>query len=334
MNDDLIVINSYPNTVERETILDTCIKQLKKTNKEILLVTHYPVNRKIQQSVDYFIYDKRNHIIDESALYWYRNDNFYLQTGAFGFGSASYAVLLSIQNAFCFAKHLGKKTFYYFEYDYIIDNEDLKSIDLLKNELDEKGKKGYVRIKTHGGDFRLEAICTTFFVLDVDFYFENFKMMRTHEEYVEASSGGVALEFYFYKFLSENLKHLDVDYNDLRFKKDFFPNSRFNLSSYEKGHFIDILPEHKSKKSVLIITNPKNSLREYKIIFLKNDNSRSEDVVPIHSNGYYFNVLHKTVENIQVFHKENDEWKLVYDKDPNIEVNNKRKYEYVRINNE
>jgi len=49
MNDDLIVIGSYPNTVEKEIILENCIKQLKKTNKDILLVSHYPVRREIQQ---------------------------------------------------------------------------------------------------------------------------------------------------------------------------------------------------------------------------------------------------------------------------------------------
>lgn len=329
MTDDLIVINAYPNTIEREVILENCINQLKKTNKEILLVTHYPVKIKIQQLVDYFIYDIRNPILDTSMLYWYGNEDFYLQTSTFEFGAASYTVLLSIQNAVYLAKSLGKKIFYYFEYDCLISDQDLKKIDFLKTEIFKKGKKGYVQITTHGMDIKNKGVGMLFFMFDIDFYIKTFKIIHSIEEYKKSVKNGVALEFYLYQMLYKNISEVEVE--EKVYIREFFPSSELNLSSYETSHFIDVLPEKKSRKPILTFTNPKSDVRDYKILFLKNDNNISEVEVSVMLNGYYYNCIPKEIKNIKVFYKENNNWELVYDKIPSVEVKNKKDFEYVRI---
>lgn len=329
MNDDLIVINAYPDTIEREIILENCINQFKKTNKEILLVSHYPIKVKIQQLVDYFIYDIRNHMLDESMLYWYGHEDIFLQAENLGMGTASYAVLLSIQNAVCLAKNLGKKIFYYFDYDCLISDKDLKKIDLLTDEIYKKGKRGWVRTNTYGIDMKNLGIHTNFFICEVDFYFENFKILQNREEYKKLCNNGITLEFYFYQSLSKNISQLNV-INGV-YLKEIFPTSGLNLSSIELSHFIYILPEKKSRKPVLTITNPKSELREYKILFLKNGNI-NEVKISVSPNGYYYNILDKEIEKVDVFYKENNNWELVYDKIPIIEVKNKKDFEYVRIN--
>lgn len=329
MSDELIIIDSYPNTIEGEDILDNCVNQLKKINKDILLVTHYPVKRETQQLVDYFIYDKNNPLLDESMLYWYGNDNFYLQTSAFGLGSASFAILLSIQNAVCLAKHLGKKMFYFFEYDCLISDKDLQNIDLIKNEVYKRGKMGHIQIDTHGVDIKNKGVCTIFFMFEVDFFLKNFAILANCEEYKKFIKNGITLEFYFYQILSKNFSQLYI--KEKSFLKEIFPNSRLNISTNQSSHFIDVLPEKKSRKPILTITNPKSDVRDYKILFLKNDNNINEVEVSMMLNGYYYNYIPQEVKNIKVFNKKNSNYQLVYNKNPIIEVKNKKDFEYVRI---
>jgi len=330
MNDDLIVIGSYPNTVEKEIILENCIKQLKKTNKDILLVSHYPVRREIQQLVNYFIYDTRNPMLDQSDLYWHKSKNFYFQTKLFGFGSHSFSILLSIQNAVCFAKNLNKKVFYYFEGDCFISDKDLQNIDLLKNEVYKKGKRGYIQTDTHGGDVRNNGVCMLFFMFEIDFFYENFDILQSCDEYKNKVINGITLEFYFHQNLSKNIAQLDVE-NNSSLREKTFPNSHFNLTTFQLNHLIDILPEEKSKKAILVITNAKKNNREYRISFLRNDNIIGKAEVSLLPGGYYYNILNEEIKYVHVFYKENNNWKLVYDKDPRKEVKNKIKCEYVRI---
>ena len=332
-NDDIIILNSYPDTVERITILKNSLLQFKKTNKEVLLATHHPVDIEIQQLADYFIYDKRNQMLDQSMLNWYKNGKFYFQSCSGDLGRASYAGLLSIQNAICFAKDLGKKLVYYFEYDCLISDYDLKRIDLLKNEIYKKGKRGYVRLDTHGRDMLNKGVTTLFFIIEVDFFFENFNIMKSPSEYKNNVNHSIALEFYFYQGLSKNLSQLEVVESD--YLKENFPNSEFNLSSFESSHFIDILPEKITRKLVLAITNPKDITKEYKILFLEDDeNNISEDVVILTKEAYYYNILLEKVKRVKIFYKENGNWKLVYNKKPYTEIKNKNEVEYVRFDHE
>jgi hypothetical protein len=62
MKRDLIIIGSYPNTKLSEEVLIKCISSLK-DKFDIALATHYPVDKEIQNLVDYYIYDSYNHLI-------------------------------------------------------------------------------------------------------------------------------------------------------------------------------------------------------------------------------------------------------------------------------
>ena len=52
---NLITIQCHCNTKEKVSLLNKNIKLLKKENFKILVVSHVPVNEKIQDKVDYFI---------------------------------------------------------------------------------------------------------------------------------------------------------------------------------------------------------------------------------------------------------------------------------------
>jgi hypothetical protein len=55
---NIIIINSYANTEEKVNLLLNYVKQVKKTNCDILLTSHLPLPPNIVALVNYYIYDK------------------------------------------------------------------------------------------------------------------------------------------------------------------------------------------------------------------------------------------------------------------------------------
>ena len=63
--DNLAIITSHCDTLDKIDLLKGLIKQLKNLNIDILLYSHLPLETSIQQEVTYYIYDK-----DNPVLYW------------------------------------------------------------------------------------------------------------------------------------------------------------------------------------------------------------------------------------------------------------------------
>jgi|TARA_R110000823_G_scaffold236385_4_gene362088 hypothetical protein len=73
MNNNLACILSHCDSSEKLISLENNIKTLKKCGFKILLASHIPLDKKITSSVNYFIYDKSNPILnfpEKALLYW------------------------------------------------------------------------------------------------------------------------------------------------------------------------------------------------------------------------------------------------------------------------
>lgn len=314
--EDLIVVNSHPNTLEKEQILKNCINQLRKSEREILLVSHFPVREKIYKEADYYNYDKRNFESEKSMLFWYENKGIYFQTFSF-LRNFSAAVFISIQNSFYLAKALGKKYIYYFEGDCFISDNDIKKLDIIKNKILKDKKNGWVIIKRYK---ELKGISTCFFILDVDFFINNFSFVDKIEDI-----GSYILETFMYKHISANINMFSITEKTLG---DIFPESQINLISNDySSHFIDILPEKKTKRPTLVITENKGVQKEYKIEFIKDEGIISTESVIISPKGYYYNILHPSVCRVKVSHDN----QIVFDYEPKRYCKTKKKDEYIRI---
>ena len=114
--DEVIILNAYINNDSKEKLLNKCIDQLLKLNREIMIVAHTPIDKKIIDRVHYYIYDYDNTFLPSNLAdcFWFSDSNIYYQTNKYGYAIHSYAVWRSIQNAVSFAKILGKKFFYHF----------------------------------------------------------------------------------------------------------------------------------------------------------------------------------------------------------------------------
>jgi autotransporter strand-loop-strand O-heptosyltransferase len=126
-NEDIIVIDCWPDNSSKESDLVNLIKRVKVYNIPILLTGHYPIKPEIQRMVDYYLYDKNNPILT--------NDHF----NEFGVNSVrwteigdlrienhrefhhDYAIWETMRNCFNFCKFLGKKYIHFMEYDNLPD---------------------------------------------------------------------------------------------------------------------------------------------------------------------------------------------------------------------
>ena len=135
-NDDysnhIFVVDSWPDTIEKEKTLVDCIMKLREFNIEILLVGHYPIKPEIQKMVDYYIFDKNNPILlskefsahDVSSGRWTKIGNYYVDN-KHEFHH-DYAIWETMRNAFNFCNYLGKKYIHFMEYDNVIDSYQFK----------------------------------------------------------------------------------------------------------------------------------------------------------------------------------------------------------------
>jgi hypothetical protein len=77
---NIVIINSYANTEEKVNLLLNYVKQVKKTNCDILLTSHLPLPQNIVTLVNYYIYDKENFLLpkERSPATWYADHEEYI----------------------------------------------------------------------------------------------------------------------------------------------------------------------------------------------------------------------------------------------------------------
>ena len=73
---EIVLLGSWTNTPEREDTLIRTILKWKKYDIPIALGTHFPISRKIQNMIDYYIFDKNNYPDPTITMFdWYSYDN-------------------------------------------------------------------------------------------------------------------------------------------------------------------------------------------------------------------------------------------------------------------
>lgn len=130
MKKDLVIIDLYPSTIISQEVLKECILRLNDTF-DIALSTHYPVNRDIQDLVQYYIFDSFNELIDidDSYVVWFKNSEFHLQIKNIkNYSYAAYSTVLNAVNLL----HKKYDYFYHINGDVLIHEEDIKKLLHLK----------------------------------------------------------------------------------------------------------------------------------------------------------------------------------------------------------
>jgi autotransporter strand-loop-strand O-heptosyltransferase len=203
-NEDVFVIDCWPDTKEKEEVLINLIDRVKVFGAPIILCGHYPVNPEIQKKVDYFIFDNDNDILLEKDYDEYQvNSNRWTQmhnckiTNRINFHH-DYAIWITMKNAFNLANQLGKKYIHFLEYDNLPDEiqyrqsfmEYVRNHDAVLYEYSEGSTKESIPYSA-----------TYIFSIRTDVALKVVDQVNSKEEYFKNRPHGWQLENVFYQTL-------------------------------------------------------------------------------------------------------------------------------------
>jgi len=139
-SDSIVLIHAHLSTSERIKCCLELINNIKYFNYEIILTTHTPVSKEIQEKVDYFVYDKDNIVLKDPeylGYITYYTDGFDLSTKQFHGHNTTFAVYRLLTLGINYAKILRKKIIHIMDYDGLIKSPH----ELIMNEYKILSKK-------------------------------------------------------------------------------------------------------------------------------------------------------------------------------------------------
>lgn len=214
-NDDIFVIDTWPDTESKENDLIECIKKLKQFSPiPILLVSHYPIKTEIQNMVDYYLFDKDNPLLHSSEYDMYGvSSGLWAQNATHKLTSQNlfqhdYAIWTMMQKAFKFCDILGKKRIHFMEYDNIVDVFQYKQAFLEKSKDYDVVIYEYHEHSSSSQDLA-EYIATYIFSIKTDIALKTVNEINSKWDYFHGKPKGFQLER---SFLRELKKHTDNIY--------------------------------------------------------------------------------------------------------------------------
>lgn len=135
----LIILHSYPNTEKQQNVLSECLDTLKKTNYDILLMSHYPVPADIYKKATYYLFDEDNEMLPEKDFpsYHYNMDGFHATVTLPGH---TLPITRSMKKSITFARALKYDFFWFMEADCILSDDDLVKFDSLRKQMFDEDK--------------------------------------------------------------------------------------------------------------------------------------------------------------------------------------------------
>ena len=178
-DDDIFIIDCYPNTDEKMDILRESISRTKKTGKPIAIVTHYILPNDVIESVDYVIYDKNNPLSENYGLtYWAVEPKVIKIVTSLDSAYHGLACLTSIKNGATFLRHKYKFA-HFIEYDVIADlDKYLKKVNYYRQR-----EKKFIGYDYHNTEPREDGFTTNFFSFDLSWFDDKMVTLSKWNEY-------------------------------------------------------------------------------------------------------------------------------------------------------
>jgi hypothetical protein len=325
MKDEIIIINAYLNNLNKINLLKECIKQLRKTGIEIMLVSHSHIPEEIKPLVDYYLFDKNNTMITEWGDYWWwDNGHIHFRMRSL-FAKHSHAALTSLKNGVYFAKSLDKSFFHHIEYDTILSDKDIEKLKSLRYNLDNKmGFFDYYKMSDLNHGISMLYFCSYVdnFLNDMDIPSDKSIFLEWAHNYV----GAVSSEMFLYAKLKDVLGNyylgkrvgISISIFDDNESKIAISDS---IVGNEFNHFFDITYEKNNRENLYVVffnNTPNTCLFSYyeKSISLCG-NCLHYDTFDKSNEFFEYEVIdintgHKTIRNIDVIkllgNKMNDEF--------------------------
>jgi len=274
-NEDLFIVSTYPDTLLKKDITIKCIESVRKSGKKVMVSSHLPLDKDIQNLSDYYVYDSFNPMIEHSFYknYWYETNDYrsdVLLCELNGLNQ-SLSVFNNINNSIRMAKLLGYKRVISVSYDFIFSDDDIDTINRICDNLDNEGKSGYFMKFVENG---MDLLKTVFFIIDVDLFIDIFDNLRFPDMYnkecVDIGSENF-LESYFSKKIDIFKDKLLID----KVTEKVIFNGKLNI--FSGVEYLTILPIVGSDDSFVIWFNSSNIFDNRKIVIEKFNNGKLDD---------------------------------------------------------
>jgi len=299
----LFIVDSYPNLEKQISILKKCIGSIQPSGWDIMVVSHCPIPREIQDEVTYCIYDKNNLFVPP-----YLSPHNFSSNDIFDFkvylGGHALAITINMFNGFKFAQNYGYDFCYFIEGDLILSHLDLKKLEVLVDSMEREEKDmiifnppDYIVRDCYyreEGSFFYE---TLLFGAKIDQFLSIFNPPRNLEEWTENDMCYHLESSLYHKYKGLTDRCLIVP----SFVEKYLSESEINVSRF--GLFICDLVYNKnnSENPILLINNliQNKSIKEIKIFV----NEILEETVTSHPGTWYYRPfsLCGSVLKIEVF---------------------------------
>jgi glycosyltransferase involved in cell wall biosynthesis len=282
VEEEAFVLSTYPilNSVIETTI--ECIKALKQTGRKIILTSHLPIPKELQELVEYCIYDKNN-LLTKHTFYnytWFDYSSWRVDLILTGENNDVYhgpAVYTNYYNGAALAEKLGIKKVYFLNYDYHLKNTSyIDSVSLILNS-----KKAYVGLREEQEG---NTVITYFLASEPKFYLDHFPLVQTSKEYdnlmVEWDSESNGLENLTYHTFNQDK---DKIYWEDRPNFTELIEKNFEHKDYSRVEYFSVLPvkDHLEQFAVFLSITNSTDNRDIEIAVYEDDKMLFDETVKV-----------------------------------------------------
>lgn len=179
--EEVFIISTYPITQASINTTKECIESVRNIGRKIILTSHIPVPKELEELVDYVINDNNN-IITKHTFYtnsWIQTSEYKAHVNLRGENNDVYhgpACYSNYYNGLALAQGLGFKKAYFLNYDYIIKDDSY--INKISGILNHK-EAFFGRNKGLEG----EQITTWFLGTNPEFFIKNVPRIKNAQDY-------------------------------------------------------------------------------------------------------------------------------------------------------
>ena len=189
------IVNYWADTDEKVDMVVNCIKQLKKTGRDIIYTSLYPIDEKISNETTYSVYSNTNEFIDlfdllesKSALVntvSYNSPDFRFFSTPLNWKGVSYAVCEQLITNFKMLKSLEYTHCHFLVGDCIISDNELELFTTIEKTCSLLNKKAYFDDISEKFS---EGYSGIYYYSDINFFLTNFTTAKTKQKHLERYS--------------------------------------------------------------------------------------------------------------------------------------------------
>lgn len=189
------IVNYWADTDEKVQMVVDCIKQLKKTGRNIIYTSLYPIDKQISNETNFSIFSNTNELIsltdllDTDILLFnnvsYDSSNFRFFSIALNWKGVSYPVNEQLITNFKVLKSLGYTHCHFLVGDCIIADSELDVFNVIEKTCSLLNKKAYFDDISERFNTAYSGI---YFYSDIDFFLDNFLSASSKQEHIHRYS--------------------------------------------------------------------------------------------------------------------------------------------------